>query len=214
MSVVFESLLIKFKPILVEHAESPPASFSSVIDHLKSIPGVESVYLGRPLEKPDYWFLGIRWASRPAYDAFVSGSAATDWHASLRALVTGHPIVSPTAEYTGHAESALHAPITEFCTCWGIDETFTEDNMKPFAVACDEGKLAGLHGLAYGEFVQGEHEDSSVIPGRASRLLMGWDSKEAHLQHKNSGSAIDDNIDYLLARNKSLEIYHVPLKKL
>jgi hypothetical protein len=86
--------------------------------------------------------------------------------------------------------------------------------MKPFAVACSEGKLAGLHGLAYGEFVQGEHEDSSVIPGRASRLLMGWDSKEAHLQHKNSGSAIDDNIYYLLARNKSLEIYHVPLKKL
>ncbi|KAG8675167.1 hypothetical protein FPOAC2_01212 [Fusarium poae] len=214
MAAVFESLLIKFKPVLVEHAESPPASFSSVTEHLKSIPGVESVYLGRPLEKPDYWFLGIRWTSRPAYDAFVSGSAATDWHASLRALVIGHPIVSSIAEYTGHAESALHAPITEICTCWDIDHTFTEDNMKQFAVACSEGKLAGLHGLAYGEFVQGEHEDSSVIPGRASRLLMGWDSKEAHLQHKNSGSAIDDNIYYLLARNKGLEIYHVPLKKL
>lgn len=188
MSAVFGSFLIKFKPVLVEHAESPPASFSSVTDHIKSIPGVESVYLGRPLEKPDYWFLGIRWISRPAYDAFVSGPAATDWHASLRALVTGHPIVSPTAEYTGHVESALHAPITEVCTCWDIDHTFTEDNMKPFAAACSEGKLAGLHGLAYGEFVQGEHEDSSVIPGRASRLLMGWDSKEAHLQQKNSGS--------------------------
>ncbi|KAK2682945.1 hypothetical protein RAB80_000891 [Fusarium oxysporum f. sp. vasinfectum] len=188
MSVVFESLLIKFKPILVAHPESPPASFSSVTDHLKSIPGVESVYLGRPLEKPDYWVLGIRWASRPAYDAFVSGSAATDWHASLRALLTEHPIVSPIAEYTGRAELALHAPITEFCTCWGADETFTEDNMKPFAVA--------------------------FIPGRASRLLMGWDSKEAHLQHKNNGSVIDDNVYYLLARNKSLEIYHVPFKKL
>ncbi|EXA53271.1 hypothetical protein FOQG_07336 [Fusarium oxysporum f. sp. raphani 54005] len=214
MSVVFESLLIKFKPILVAHPESPPASFSSVTDHLKSIPGVESVYLGRPLEKPDYWVLGIRWASRPAYDAFVSGSAATDWHASLRALLTEHPIVSPIAEYTGRAELALHAPITEFCTCWGADETFTEDNMKPFAVACEEGGLAGLHGLAYGEFVQGEHENPSVIPGRASRLLMGWDSKEAHLQHKNNGSVIDDNVYYLLARNKSLEIYHVPFKTL
>ncbi|PTD12452.1 hypothetical protein FCULG_00003742 [Fusarium culmorum] len=195
MSAVFGSFLIKFKPVL-------------------SIPGVESVYLGRPLEKPDYWFLGIRWTSRPAYDAFVSGPAATDWHASLRALVTGHPIVSPTAEYTGHVESALDAPITEVCTCWDIDHTFTEDNMKPFAAACSEGKLAGLHGLAYGEFVQGEHEDSSVIPGRASRLLMGWDSKEAHLQQKNSGSAIDDNIYYLRAGNKGLEMYHVPLKKL
>ncbi|KAF5660971.1 dimeric alpha-beta barrel [Fusarium heterosporum] len=214
MSVVFESLLIKFKPILVEHPEYPPASFSSVVNHLKSFPGVESVYLGRPLEKPDYWVLGIRWTSRLAYDAFVSGAATTEWHASLRALLTEHPIVSPIAEYTGHAELALHAPVTEFCTCWGADETFTEDNMKPFAIACEGGGLAGFHGLAYGEFVQGEHKDPSVIPGRASRLLLGWDSKDAHLQHKNSGSVIDDNVYYLLARNKSLEIYHVPLKKL
>ncbi|KAF5019574.1 hypothetical protein F66182_8405 [Fusarium sp. NRRL 66182] len=214
MSVHFESLLIKFKPVLVQHSESPPASFSSVTDHLKSIPGVESVYLGRPLEKPDYWVLGICWASRPAYDAFVSGSDATEWQASLRALLAEHPIVSPTTEYTGRAERALQAPITEFCTCWGADETFTEDNVKPFVEACHESGLAGLHGLAYGEFVQGEHENPSVIPGLASRLLVGWDSKDAHMQHKNNGSAIDQNVYNLLARNENMEMYHVPLQKL
>ncbi|KAF4996460.1 hypothetical protein FDECE_12433 [Fusarium decemcellulare] len=211
MSIVFESLLIKFKPILLEKPDSPPASFSSVTNHLKAVSGVDAVYFGHPLEKPGYWVLGIRWASRSAYDAFISSSAATEWQASLRALLVEHPIVSPTAEYTGDALAALHAPITEFCTCWGAEDNFTNDNMKPFAEACDSAGLAGFHGLAYAEFVQTEHENPSVIPGLASRLLLGWDSKEAHLQHKNSGSVIDDNVYYLLARNKSLEMYHVPL---
>ncbi|KAF4975410.1 hypothetical protein FZEAL_7788 [Fusarium zealandicum] len=213
MAVVFESLLLKFKPILVENPDNPPASFSSVTDHLKTIPGVDSIYLGHPIEKPDYWVLGICWASRSSYEDFIASSAATERQASLRALLAEHPIVSPAAEYTGNAEAALRAPITEFCTCWGADETFTNDNTKPFAEACDAGGLAGFHGLAYGEFVQPDHEDASVISGLASRLLLGWDSKEAHMQHKNNGSVIDDNVYYLLERNKSLEMYHVPLQK-
>ncbi|KAJ4326570.1 hypothetical protein N0V84_003000 [Fusarium piperis] len=211
MATIFESFLIKFKPVFVTSPDSPPAAFSSVTDQLKAVPGVESVHLGHPLEKPDHWVLGVRWASRSAHDAFISSSAATEWHASLRALLAEHPIVSPAAEYTGDVGAALAAPITEFCTCWGADESFTENNMKPFAEACDAGGLSGFHGLAYGQFVQAEHENPSVIPGLASRLLLGWDSKEAHLQHKNVGSVIDDNVYYLLARNKSLEMYHVPL---
>ncbi|KAM5383618.1 hypothetical protein ACJZ2D_001855 [Fusarium nematophilum] len=188
MAVIFESLLLKFKPALLVSPESPPASFPSVTDQLKAVAGVDSVYLGRPIEKPDFWVLGVRWTSRSAYDAFVASSAATEWHALLRALLVEHPVASPAAAYTGDAEAALHAPITEFCTCWGADETFTNDNMKPFAEACDSVAMAGFHGLAYGEFVQSEHENPAVIPGLASRLLLGWDSKEAHMQHKNVGS--------------------------
>ncbi|KAF7545397.1 hypothetical protein G7Z17_g9213 [Cylindrodendrum hubeiense] len=209
-----EFLLIKFKPVFVSDPSAPPAVFSSVVSQLKAVPGVTTLYLGQPIEKPGTWVLGTRWESRDKYEAFIASSASTDFHAALRALLDQSPIINPIADYTHDVDGALNAPCTEFCTCWGVDESFHEERMHPFADPLDAAGLKGFYGMARGTFVQPAHEDPSVIPGIASRILLGWDSKEVHMSYKDVGSVIDDNVHLIMDRRKELEMYHVPLQKL
>ncbi|KAK7416007.1 hypothetical protein QQX98_005458 [Neonectria punicea] len=215
MAVPIEFLLLKFKPSLLSDPSTPPAAFSDLAAKHKAVPGVTALYLGRQIEDPSTWVFGTRWAARVEYDAFVASPASTDFSAALRALVEKNPVVNHIADYTHNVDGALDAPCTEFCTCWGADDKFHEERMNPFADPLDAAALKGFHGMARGTFVQAASDDDpSVIPGTASRLLLGWDSKEVHMSYKGVGSVIDDHVHLLMDRRKELEMYHVPLKKL
>ncbi|KAF7557864.1 hypothetical protein G7046_g5952 [Stylonectria norvegica] len=213
MSAFLEFLTLKFKPSLLTDPSTPPSSVTEVASTIKAVPGVAALHLGQHIEKPELFVAVIRWESEAAHEAYHSSAVSTDVHAQLKALIDAVPLVQRVA-FEGDVDSVLAAPVLEICTAWGADDDFFTARGKPFSLATDAAKLAGYHGIAYGEFEQAATDDAAVIPGKATRLILGWDTKAAHMQHKDSGSAIDDNIHYLTSGRKEFEMIHVDLKKL
>lgn len=203
MSNLLEFITIKFKPILLPSSSSPPASFHSTVEPILSTSGVESIHIGQQIEHPELYTVVIRWDSPAAHDAFIASSASTAWHASLRALVAAPPVTNH-ASFEGNLDAVLSAPVTEIFTAWGTEEDFLKKRMEPFAKAVDEGKLDGYHAIGWGAFDQEAQDGVEVVAGPASRLILGWDSKEAHLQHKDVGSGQSLSFLKTLARTTSL----------
>ncbi|CAM1506723.1 Fc.00g063640.m01.CDS01 [Cosmosporella sp. VM-42] len=213
MSNLLEFLFVKFKPALLPDASTPPASFKSAAEPLLKTPGVDGVYLGQHIEDPDLFIVIIRWASKAAHDAFISSSESTEWHANLRALLDAPPLQN-RVHFEGNVDDVLGAPCTEICTAWGTDDGFLEERGAPFSVAVDKAGLDGFHAIGWGGFEQSPLDGADVITGPAVRLILGWDSKQAHMQHKGVGSAIDQNIDYITSGRKQFDMIHVNLTKL
>ena len=187
MSNLLEFVYLKFKPALLPSPSTPPASFHSTAEPILFTPGVKSIHIGQQIEHPELYTVIIRWESVAAHDAFIASSASTEWHASLRALVDAPPVTNRVS-FEGDVEGVLSAPVTEVFTAWGIEEDFLKKRMEPFARAIDQGKLDGYHAIGWGAFEQEPQDGVDIIAGPASRLILGWDSKEAHLQHKDTGS--------------------------
>lgn len=187
MSNLLEFLFIKFKPSLLPTPTTPPASFTTTAKPLLSAPGVEALYLGPSLEQPDLFIAIIRWASPSAYSSFIASPASTEWHAALRALLSEPPLANH-AVYEGDVDAVLSAPCTEVCTAWGTEDSFLAERMAPFARAVGSAGLEGFHAVGWGGFEQEDVEGVEVVTGKAVTLILGWDSKEAHLQHKGVGS--------------------------
>ncbi|PHH72395.1 hypothetical protein CDD83_4983 [Cordyceps sp. RAO-2017] len=83
--------------------------------------------------------------------------------------------------------------------------------MAPFAATFDPALLAGFHAVAYGplRFLAGPAPD-----GAAAVMLLGWDSREAHLAHKGDGKHIDKHIHHVRQDRESVDVYHVSLSEL
>ncbi|KAH6898791.1 hypothetical protein B0T10DRAFT_119763 [Thelonectria olida] len=209
-----EFVLVKLKPDVLVGPSTPGKPFFDLVDDLEQIPGTTQLYYGQVIEDPSKWQFVIQWESVAANAAFASSSALGKLQAGLGAIVAEPPMLSPTVDFTHNPDAALTAPVTEVCTCWGADEKFHEERMYPFADPVDAFGLTGYHGMGRAEFDQPAHPDPSAIEGHASRIILGWDSKDAHMAHKGTDSIIDKHVHLLLSRNKGLEMYHVPLKKI
>ena len=82
------------------------------------------------------------------------------------------------------ATAVLKAPTTEVFTGYGAEPGFAE-NVKSFAEKVDaekpEGYLGAVHGEVLGDISKGPDEPK----GKAVKLLIGWTSKEAHVEAKS-----------------------------
>jgi quinol monooxygenase YgiN len=184
-----EFVLVKLKPDVLDDPSTPGKAVLDLIDDLKQLPGIAHVYYGQVIEDPSKWQFILQWESVAANEAFASSDALGKLQASLGAVVAEPPVLSPTVDYTHNVDAALTAPVTEVCTCWGVDEKFHEERMHAFADPVDAFGLSGYYGMGRAEFDQPVHPDASVVDGHASRIILGWDSKEAHMAHKGTDSS-------------------------
>ncbi|TQN72528.1 hypothetical protein CSHISOI_02949 [Colletotrichum shisoi] len=215
---------------LKNHATSPsqpPAAWSDVTDTLKSVPGVDAVYTGTQIEDPSKTVLVVQWASPDAFSAFAASESYMPWFASLKAVSARASPDSPgtapplfyKVPFTADSDPAavLGAPCTEVFVAYGVDDSFagrTADFVK--GLADGRASVEGFHGHAYGEIstplaLEGSGDGER---GPAVTLLLGWDSKQAHLEAKARPGPISNNIDLLRTGRKGISMYHVNLKRL
>ncbi|KAK2004604.1 hypothetical protein LX36DRAFT_353560 [Colletotrichum falcatum] len=212
---------------LKNHGSSePPAAWSDVIGTLKSTPGVNAVYTGTQSEDPSKTVLVVEWASPAAFSEFAASESYTPWFASLKAVSAhtspGSPGVAPPLFYkvpfTADSDPAavLEAPCTEVFVAFGVDDSFVGQTAE-FVQGLTQGgaSLEGFRGHAYGAIstplaVEGSEDEEK---GPAVTLLLGWDSKQAHLDAKAKAGPISDNIHLLRSGRKSVSSYHVNLKR-
>ncbi|KND90129.1 hypothetical protein TOPH_05241 [Tolypocladium ophioglossoides CBS 100239] len=201
-----------FKPSLQPDPSHPPASFADVSAQLQAVPGVKAIYLGQQMERPATWTWAVRWASAAALDAFLASPSFTGWLASFRAVTDSY--IFSKALLRGDVGAALNAPCTEVFTAYGATDGFLESRMKPFAANVAAGHLPGHHGSAFGQF-EVLTQDGVIAPdGNTVSMILGWDTKEAHLAQRGDGKLIDNNVHYVREDRQSVDMYHVKLTKL
>ncbi|OHF01374.1 hypothetical protein CORC01_03407 [Colletotrichum orchidophilum] len=217
---VTEFIIFTFK----NHSSSPtqpPAAWSDVVSTLKSVPGVNALYTGAQLEDPSKTVLVIEWASPEAFSAFASSESYMPWFASLKAVVSASPVfykVPFTADPGSDPASVLRAPCTEVFVAYGVEPSFAGKTAE-FARGLTEGRaeVAGFHGHAYGNIstpLAVDAPDGDGEKGPAVTLVLGWDSKQAHLDAKAKAGPISDNIHLLRSGRKDISMYHVNFKKI
>jgi hypothetical protein len=93
------------------------------------------------------------------------------------------------------------APCIEFATFYGISDDFLE-NLKEFEARI---KADGYHGMAYGETMEKLSKDGAGEKARAAVLCIGWDSKEKHMEYRESEN-FKANIGLLRVHNKGASV--------
>ena len=178
---------LRFKPSL-QHRSEIPLSFRDVSRQLQEMPGVSATYLGEQMEHPGVWTWAIRWASPAALDAFLASPSLTSWMASIRAVAESYTFWRGVIR--GNLGAALKAPCTEIFTAYGASDDWLDAHMKPFATNVDEAKLPGYWGSGYGDFgVVDQHGSNTPTAqgGHTISMILGWDSREAHLAERGDG---------------------------
>jgi hypothetical protein len=119
--------------------------------------------------------LDIEWTSVAAARAYQSSKLASSLgaHETL-AFVTSSPQVW---------HLVLGAPCTEVFTAFGVEEGFAE-NVGRFVGAVDGDAPEGYRGAAFGESVDLEEDGNGDGGEKAVRMVIGWTSREAHLEAK------------------------------
>ncbi|KAJ3948103.1 uncharacterized protein N0V96_002346 [Colletotrichum fioriniae] len=224
---ITEFITFTFKNHSTSPPSQPPAAWSDVTSTLKSVPGVNALYTGTQLEDPSKTVLVIEWASPDAFSAFASSEAYMPWFASLKAVVSAaassSPVFYKVPLLSANQDSpsvVLRAPCTEVFVAYGVEPDFAGKTAE-FAKGLAEGRasVAGYHGHAYGEIstplaVDAASGGGDGEKGPAVTLLLGWDSKQAHLDAKAKAGPISDNIHLLRSGRKDISMYHVNLKQI
>ncbi|KAF4808026.1 hypothetical protein CGCSCA5_v012822 [Colletotrichum siamense] len=208
---VTEFILLSFK----HPSSSPSAAWADVTSFLKSVPGVTSLFTGPQLEDPSRHLLVINWASPEAFSAFASSESYTPWFASLKAIAATDPapVFFKAPLVPDEQEKALRAPCTEVFVAYGVEPDFI-GKTAAFAGGLSAAPIAGFHGHAYGEVSTPLAFGAEDEKGPAVTLLLGWDSKEAHLEAKGKAGPISDNIHLLRSGRKDIAMFHVNLKQI
>ncbi|KAL1843025.1 hypothetical protein VTJ49DRAFT_3339 [Mycothermus thermophilus] len=108
--------------------------------------------------------------------------------------------------------SVTSAPCTEIFTAFGAEEGFVA-NVGRFVAAVDANQPEGYKGASYAQSIDLATE-SSTQQETVLRVLIGWTSREAHIEAKAKPGAIQDNIHELRALRKSVDLFHVEFKEL
>lgn len=85
----------------------------------------------------------------------------------------------------------LSAPTTEVFTGYGAEPGF-EATVRKFASLLDADAPAGYHGGVVGPTAEDVSNGDRSVTGPAVKLVVGWDSKEAHVEakEKTAGESI------------------------
>ncbi|KAG6040479.1 hypothetical protein E4U41_000422 [Claviceps citrina] len=203
--------VFKFKPSLQQGSELP-LSFRDVCRRLQAMPGVASSYLGEQLERPGRWTWVIRWASAAAHDAFLASPSFRNWIASFRSIMETY--IFWKAHARENLSVALNAPCTEVFTAYSTSDSGLEMRMKPVAANVDAASPPGHDGSFHGQYDVLMHDSPRPPEGDMVSMIHGWNSKEAHLAEKGGDRVIDSNTHRVSKQSKSIDMYHVKLKRL
>ncbi|CAL3968821.1 unnamed protein product [Diplocarpon coronariae] len=172
--------------------------------------GFQSRRWGRTMENVNLVMLFVGWDSHeshlkfiasPGYAAFKSSLAANVMDGVHFHHVTFQPLLTKIID---------KAPVVEFATFFDTTDDLQVNVPKFFEAA---GTPEGYHGCAWGPSIQtdvGTHADGS-LKGKAVVLLIGWDSKEAHLKFMET-ETFSKNIGLLREGMKGAEVFHVVFK--
>jgi hypothetical protein len=156
-----------------------PSSSRPSFESLKSAPGLLAMYLGAQIEAPDTQTLVLHWASPTAY--------ATAADTEDKADVAKYTFSAQVPVKKGSVAAALDAPCTEVMTAYGVEEGTFFGQCAEFMDKVDSGvgKDDGYHGYVLGGETLGDiRKGEEGEMGKGLFLVLGWDSKEAHVQAK------------------------------
>ena len=109
----------------------------------------------------------------------------------------------------------MTAGTTEVATGYGAEAGY-EKNMREFNdviisnLKNREG--AGFHGSVVGVSTEDISKEEGGEKGPAVTLVVGWDSKEKHMEGKELGS-IPDKIGLIRVLRKEMDLWHVIFKE-
>jgi heme-degrading monooxygenase HmoA len=154
----------------------------------------------------------IDWESKDSHRAFINSPSYGPFKARLASLMESvhlHHIPQPDTKLIGRA------PVTEVATFHDAEPGMLE-NVEKVATTLEKNKPEGFHGAIYGKVIEEivRHKDAGkkdVEGGEAVVLLIGWDSKEAHLKFRET-ELFKENIWLLREKNGGSEMFHVPFK--
>jgi heme-degrading monooxygenase HmoA len=157
-NVIFETL---------EHpdpsASSLPEAWTDRIAELKKQAGCLRVFFGRMIEDSSKGLICALWDSPSSASAVISQDKPESVGFGL----------TPTAA-DSDPYSWIEGPCTEIATANGLESGFL-DNMQLFLAKIDADKAKGYLGSACGK----------TLDGDMARLVIGWESREAHLEAKS-----------------------------
>ncbi|KAK0729362.1 hypothetical protein B0T21DRAFT_385435 [Apiosordaria backusii] len=184
-----------FQALNAESLDTEKHLPGDVVTKIKSQSGFQQGFFGHKLEDTDTWVLATEWSSP---------SAAKDYITSI----SDHVRAKETLAYSFDT-AVLKAPCTEVFTAFGTEEGFDEQ-VGRFVAAIEGNKPEGYKGAAFGADVKvdGNGEERSV------RMVIGWVSKEAHVEAKGKPGAIQEHIGELRTKRKAVDLFHVNFKEL
>ncbi|KAK4452997.1 hypothetical protein QBC34DRAFT_397631 [Podospora aff. communis PSN243] len=166
---------------------------------IKTLPGHQKLFFGIKKEDPNSGVFCSLWTSLEDAQYYVSKSILPNKVSTLlfEFDVNCDPLVP------------LMAPCTEGFTGFGAEEGF-EGNVKRFLEAVDGERvsLKGYYGGVVGVGV-GKDEGGGIV-----RLLLGWESVEAHGEAKAvEEGVILRNIHELRSLRREVELFHVEFRE-
>ncbi|KAL2122694.1 hypothetical protein VTJ04DRAFT_3149 [Mycothermus thermophilus] len=183
--------------------QQPP---SAVVDALKQQAGFQRAFFGVKMEDPDTGILATEWSNLEAARSYsASQTAATLAAKEILGFVAA-------GEESKDVLAVVSAPCTEIFTAFGAEEGFVA-NVGRFVAAVDANQPEGYKGGSFAESVDLSLE-STTQQDKVVRMLIGWTSREAHIEAKAKPGAIQDNIELLRVLRKSVDLFHVEFKQL
>ncbi|KXX77040.1 hypothetical protein MMYC01_206106 [Madurella mycetomatis] len=201
--VVFQTLDSKHD----QDGQPPPA----LVAEIKKQDGLVRAFYGQKMEDADTSVLCTEWTSREAAQTYSASSPSIS--SSLGLVMKETAVLklgTASSSFLSGADAAglFAAPCTEVFTAFGSEPGFL-GNCARFLTKVEgtrpEGYLGGALATAAVEDDGGE---------KVVRLVIGWTSKEAHLEAKGKPGAIQDNIHELRTLRKAVDLFHVGFKQL
>lgn len=189
--------IVTFRPDLSPpySPPAPPSAFLDVAAKLQAVPGARASYLGYQLEDARKWVWVVRWATGAALDAFLASPSYARWLNSLRAVADTY--ASSRSFLHGSIAASLNSPCTEIVSAWDADPGFLQDRLRPFAKTFEkEPRIPGYHALSYGQWLPVVYDGVAPPEGHSAGMLIGWDSKEAHLAQRGDGMRTSYPVHY------------------
>ncbi|KAL2269962.1 hypothetical protein VTJ83DRAFT_2146 [Remersonia thermophila] len=178
----------------------------TTVEALKQQHGFQRALFGVKMEDPDTGILCTEWSSLAAARSFAASPTAT----SLAAKETLGFVAAGDKQQD--VLSVTSAPCTEIFTAFGAEEGFVA-NVGRFVAAVDANQPEGYKGASYAQSVHLAAEPSAQQDA-VVRMLIGWTSREAHIEAKAKPGAIQDNIQELRVLRKSVDLFHAEFKEL
>ncbi|KAK4190532.1 hypothetical protein QBC35DRAFT_71309 [Podospora australis] len=199
-------------PIIIFQTVGSNAPSTPFLGDIKDKTGVLRIFFGQKIEDPTSGVLVTEWSSQSGARAYISSELARN----LQAKETLAYVLNAADIFTA-------APCTEVFTAFGAEEGFgsADGNVGRFVSGLEEtGKPEGYFGAAFGEEVAlvgggGETGGEENTGRRSVRLVIGWESKDAHVKAKEQEEgAIQRYIHELRSGREAVELYHVALTQL
>jgi len=216
---VTEVVYITLKSNVELEAEPAAHIWQETLSTIASQVGYVGQCYGRQYENPATLMLLIGSCSQ---QESVYKLIATDWTSlDEHSDFINSPIYKPFVEklkgiaediYFYHMKSKpfppsilTKAPCVEVATLYNAHEGLG-DNVEKFKSAMDEGMPEGYYGSAFGEVVEDVvRPKEGAVKGRALVLLLGWESKEAHIKFRDT-ELFKKNIGLLREKNGGAEM--------